>query len=76
MEERGGVAQKTDVVTVDAHLIDFAQEADRQVVSVRYSGLLREESDAAATPFDEVWHLVRPVDGSREWAIAGIQQRQ
>jgi len=27
-----------------------------------------------AAPFDEVWHLVKPVDGSREWAIAGIQQ--
>ncbi len=74
LQERGGVAQKTDVVTVDARLIDFAQEADRQVVSVRYSGLIREESDSAATSFDEVWHLVRPVDGSRDWAIAGIQQ--
>lgn len=76
LQERGGVAQKTDVVTVDAQLLDFAQDADRQIVSVRYSGLIREESDAAATPFDEVWHLVRPADGSREWAIAGIQQRQ
>jgi predicted lipid-binding transport protein (Tim44 family) len=75
LQERGGVAQKTDVVTVDAQLVDFEQQADRQIVSVRYSGLIREESDAAAAPFDEVWHLVRPSDGSREWAIAGIQQR-
>ncbi len=74
LQERGGVAQKTDVVTVDARLIDFAQEADRQVVSVRYSGLIREESESAAAAFDEVWHLVRPLDGSRDWAIAGIQQ--
>jgi predicted lipid-binding transport protein (Tim44 family) len=74
LQERGGVAQKTDVVTVDARLIDFAQEAERQIVSVRYSGLIREESEAAAASFDEVWHLVRPLDGSREWAIAGIQQ--
>jgi predicted lipid-binding transport protein (Tim44 family) len=76
LQERGGVAQKTDVVTVEAQLLDFAQEADRQIVSVRYSGLIREESDTAAMPFDEVWHLVRPTDGSRDWAIAGIQQRQ
>ena len=37
-------------------------------------GLIREERDAAAAPFDEIWHLVKPLDGSREWAIAGIAQ--
>lgn len=75
LQDRGGVANKTDVVTVNAELLDFAQESDRQVVSVRYSGLIREEADGVAHEFDEVWHLVRPTDGSRDWAIAGIQQR-
>jgi len=37
---------------------------------------VREEAGAEATPFDEVWHLVKPADDSRAWAIAGIQQRQ
>lgn len=75
LQDRGAAANKTDVVTVNADLLDFAQESDRQVVSVRYSGLIREEVDGVAQPFDEVWHLVRPLDGSRDWAIAGIQQR-
>jgi len=66
-------AQRTDVVRVDAEVLDVASEPDRQVVSVRFHGLIREEDEAGATPFDEVWHLVRPADGSREWAIAGIQ---
>nr|HET7859721.1 Tim44-like domain-containing protein [Caldimonas sp.] len=66
-------AQRTDVVRVDAEVLDVATERDRQVVSVRFHGLIREEAEAGATPFDEVWHLVRPGDGSREWAIAGIQ---
>jgi predicted lipid-binding transport protein (Tim44 family) len=43
-------------------------------VSVRFHGLIREEKDGPASPFDEVWHLVKPTDGSREWAIAGIAQ--
>jgi predicted lipid-binding transport protein (Tim44 family) len=30
--------------------------------------------DGVAEPFDEIWHLVKPTDGSRAWAIAGIQQ--
>ena len=74
LQERGTAAQETDVVRVDAEVLDVASEADRQIVSVRFHGLIREEVGAPAAPFDEVWHLVKPADGSREWAIAGIQQ--
>jgi len=66
--------QQTDVVQLNAQVLDFAQEADRQIVSVRFHGLIREEKDSATTTFDEIWHLVKPTDGSREWAIAGIGQ--
>lgn len=74
LQERQGAAQQTDVVQIDAEVLDVAQEAQRQVVSVRFHGLVREAREDGATPVDEVWHLVRPADGSREWAIAGIQQ--
>jgi predicted lipid-binding transport protein (Tim44 family) len=76
LQDRGGVAQTTDVEQVDAKVLDFVQEPDRQIVSVHFQGRVREETGAAAVAFDEVWHLVKPTDGSREWAIAGIQQRQ
>jgi predicted lipid-binding transport protein (Tim44 family) len=74
LQDRGAKTQQTDVVRVDAEVLDVASETDRQIVSVRFHGLIREEIDAGAEPFDEVWHLVKPADGSREWAIAGIQQ--
>jgi predicted lipid-binding transport protein (Tim44 family) len=74
LQERGSSTQQTDVVKIDAEVLDFATEAERQVVSVRFHGLIREEKDGVAAPFDEVWHMVKPLDGSREWAIAGIQQ--
>lgn len=73
LQERGNATQQTDVVKIDAEVVDFAAEAERQLVSVRFHGLIREEKDGAAHPFDEVWHLVRPLD-SQAWAIAGIQQ--
>jgi predicted lipid-binding transport protein (Tim44 family) len=77
LHDRGETTQQaTDVVKVDAQLIDFAQEAEQQIVSVRFTGLVKEEAGAEATPFDEVWHVVKPLDDSRSWAIAGIQQRQ
>jgi predicted lipid-binding transport protein (Tim44 family) len=74
LQERGAKGQRTDVVRVDAEVLDVASEAERQIVSVRFHGLVREEENGVAEPFDEVWHLVKPADGSREWAIAGIQQ--
>lgn len=72
--ERPSVPQQTDVVQLQAAVADHAEEDGRQIVSVRFSGLIREVKDAPAEAFDEIWHLVRPMDGSREWAIAGIQQ--
>jgi predicted lipid-binding transport protein (Tim44 family) len=77
LQERGDAAQQTDVVTLNAELLDFAQEDERQIVSVRFHGLVREEAHNGAEPFDEVWHLVRPASGNASaWSIAGIQPRQ
>jgi predicted lipid-binding transport protein (Tim44 family) len=74
LQERGPAAQSTDVVKVDAKVLDIGNEADRQIVSVRFEGQVIEEKGAAPTAFHEVWHLVRPHDASRDWAIAGIEQ--
>jgi predicted lipid-binding transport protein (Tim44 family) len=74
LQERGAGAQQTDVLRIDAQVLEIAEETERQIVSVRFHGLIREDKDGVAAPFDEVWHLVKPRDGSREWQIAGIQQ--
>lgn len=73
-QERNQLAQETDVVQLDAALLDVSTDADRAMASVRFSGLIREEANAAPEAFSEVWHLSKPVDGSRGWSIAGIQQ--
>lgn len=74
--ERAGVAQVTDVVSLEATVVEVAEEAERYVVSVRFGGLVREESNGPAEPIDEIWHMVKPRDGSRGWTLAGIQQVQ
>ena len=76
LQERSAATQQTDVVQLNAQVLDFAQEAERQIVSVRFHGLIREEKDAPTTTFDEVWHLVKPADGRSDWAIAGIAQSE
>ena len=72
--ERGSEAQHTDVQQVESEVLDVANEADRQIVSVRFHGRVVEEKGAEAVDFNEVWHLVKPHDDSRSWAIAGIEQ--
>lgn len=74
LHERGGAAQHTDVAEVHAEVVEVAEEGPMQIVSVRYHGRVVEEQGAEAVPFDEMWHLVRPLNGGRGWAIAGVQQ--
>lgn len=74
--ERGKDAQQTDVVSLEAEVLDVTEESTRYLVSVRFHGLIREGAEGVADPFDEIWHLMKPVDGSRGWVVAGIQQVQ
>ncbi len=76
LQERASVKQQTDVMQLDAEVVDTAQDHGQWVVSVRFHGLIREEADQGAQPFNELWHLVKPLDDSREWAIAGISPLQ
>jgi predicted lipid-binding transport protein (Tim44 family) len=72
LQERGQTPNQTDVMQLDAELVDTAKENGQWVASVRFHGLIREEVNAGAQPFNELWHLVKPLDDSRDWAIAGI----
>ena len=74
LQDRAGKAQTTDVVHVDAEVLDLVKEGERQMVSVRFHGQIREDIGAPVEDFDEIWHLTRFGD-SPAWAIAGIQQR-
>lgn len=66
--------QQTDVVTLNASLLELVTESDLHWASVRFSGSIREESRAPAEPFEEIWNLCKPVNGSSGWLLAGIQQ--
>lgn len=76
LQERGNGTQQTDVVQLQARVAEAVEESGQQIVSVHFDGLIREELNSAALPFDEIWHFVRPADASRDWAIAGITPNQ
>lgn len=72
--ERGTQPQRTEVFGLEGQVLEVAQESDRYVVSVRFTGSVREQPGAAPEPLDEVWHLAKPRWGDGGWVIAGIQQ--
>lgn len=82
IDERGEAPQQTDIVTLNADLLEVVSESRRYIASVRFSGMIREseagrgDMETAAVPFEEIWHLTKPIDGSSGWVIAGIQQVQ
>jgi len=74
IDERNGGSNQTDVVTLDAGLLGVETGATEYMASVRFTGMLREQANAAAEPFDEVWNFTRPVSGPGGWVLGGIQQ--
>jgi predicted lipid-binding transport protein (Tim44 family) len=72
--ERSGANQHTDVVSLNADLLEVVTEGSHHWASVRFSGLIREHPAAAPESFEEIWNLAKPLDGSSGWLLAGIQQ--
>jgi predicted lipid-binding transport protein (Tim44 family) len=70
----GPADDPTEVLTLEAEVLEVAQEAGSWIASVRFTGMLRDSSARDAAPFSEIWHLEKPVDGRSGWVVAGIQQ--
>lgn len=75
IQERGGKQNKTEVVTLNAEIADVVTEGDMVVASVRFSGMIREEENAPAAAFSEIWHIQKSQSqANASWFISGIQQ--
>lgn len=75
IQERGDAPQHTEVLSVDAQVLDVVTAGDLVTASVRYTGQLREQVDGQVESFDEIWHVQRSLNESNaNWYIAGIQQ--
>lgn len=66
----------TEVDTLYTEIVDQSVEDDYFVVSVRFSGFIKESHDEPSHAFNEVWHIRRLQKGEGNWQIAGIQQLQ
>ena len=72
LEERGDAPNTTDVLQLDAELLDVSKQAIGTIASVRFTGFIKENT-APNIALDEIWHF-RQFDNNPQWVVAGIQQ--
>jgi predicted lipid-binding transport protein (Tim44 family) len=73
LHERGSDGNQTDVVTIDAELLDVTNEAGTTIASTQFTGLVREQAGAEPVNVKEIWHF-RKNEMQSTWVVAGIQQ--
>ncbi len=72
--DQRGLHHPTEIVTLDADVLDVSTEDDKYWVSVRFTGLVKEDGEPVPHSIDEVWNLTKPVKGGSGWLLAGISQ--
>jgi predicted lipid-binding transport protein (Tim44 family) len=74
LADRGTATQKTNVESIDANVMEVCEDANRYLVSVRFTGVIRDGTAEPDESFDEIWHLTKSRQGSSGWVLSGIQQ--
>ncbi len=73
IRERNGATQETRVMDLHADVLEVAEDGQRYVVSVLFTGRVQEDG-GAPDEINEIWHLTKPLAGAGGWVLAGIQQ--
>ena len=71
-----GPANLTEVLMVEAQLLGIEETGEDYLASVEFSGMIREEPSAGASPFREVWNMTKSKTGASGWLVAGVQALQ
>jgi predicted lipid-binding transport protein (Tim44 family) len=74
-EQHAGVANVTEVITLDAQLLGIEETEHEYMASVEFSGMISEDPFAGPTAFREVWNITKPKAGGG-WLVAGLQALQ
>ena len=72
LPQRGSDPNRTDVLSLEAHLISHEAVGPMELASIEFSGMVRESAERGAMPFREVWMLARQQPESG-WRLARQQ---
>jgi predicted lipid-binding transport protein (Tim44 family) len=74
MQERGEEIQITNVIKLNAEVLEAVTEGNLSIASVRFTGEIAENGEAPEQ-MDEIWNVQRDLrDAKSGWRVAGIQQ--
>lgn len=81
LQERGNAINHTQVLQLEANLLAVEPtmqmvagiEMETYLASVKFTALMQEEQNQAATDVIEIWHFKKEI-GSQRWIVAGLQQ--
>ncbi|MGO2132626.1 MAG: Tim44 domain-containing protein [Halomonas sp.] len=65
---------RTEIVRLEAELIDVREYVGQTEASVRFHGIIDENGEQNA--FSEAWHLIREMRDNAPWHLQGIEQRE
>jgi predicted lipid-binding transport protein (Tim44 family) len=67
----------TDILRLDAELLDYRELGSEKETVVLFDSILREQSGQQAEQVKEIWHFIQPINSSqRTWYLDGIQQME
>lgn len=72
LNERGNELNVTEVLNLNAELLDVSKQVDSFIASVKFTGTVKENSETVS--LDEIWHF-RQFAGNDQWIVGGIQQQ-
>lgn len=72
LAELGTTPNKTEIINLNAELLDLSPQAGSTVASVRFTGSIK-ENDEPVSQLDEIWHF-RKFNNDKQWLVGGIQQ--
>jgi predicted lipid-binding transport protein (Tim44 family) len=74
LQERGNAAQTSDVINLNADLLEVVTENNHAIASVRMTGQIAENKGTPES-FDEIWHVQKDLQNDKAvWLLSGIQQ--
>lgn len=75
--DQGPSDYATEIVVLEAHLLSHEQTQAQSLLSVEFSGMVRESPTQAPAPFREIWDLVQArQQANARWLVAGVQSLQ
>lgn len=75
IQARGGATNRTELLKVEAEVLEVRDAGSDREAAVLFDVLLRESPEARPGQVREVWHFVRPRNSRQPtWFLDGIQQ--